>query len=114
MAANILSLPTLLNSLTKINYSVSWVGTSPVGTISVQASNDYSLTANGGIIAGTGTWDLLPLDVSGSLLTAIPISGNSGQGMIDISSLAAGAVQLIYMFTSGTGTLTATFCGKVA
>lgn len=112
MAGNITSAPTILQSLTKLSYSVSWTGTSPVGTISVQVSNDFTPLAGGGVTGGT--WNTLPLNLSGAAVTSIPISGNTGNGFIDIESLSGGAVQLLYTFGSGVGTLTATVKAEVA
>lgn len=112
MAGNITSAPTILQSLTKLSYSVAWTGTSPVGTLSVQVSNDYTLQAQGGVTGGT--WNTLPLNLNGASVTSIPVSGNSGNGFIDIETLSAGAVQLLYTAASGTGTLTATVKAEVA
>ena len=113
MAASITSAPTILQSLTKLSYSVSWTGTSPVGTLKVQVSNDYTVQAQGGVTGGT--WNTLPpLNLAGASVTSIPVSGNTGNGFIDIESLSGGAVQLVYTFTSGTGVLTAYVKAEVA
>ena len=113
MAASIISAPTLLQSISQVCYSVNWTGTSPVGTISVQASNDYSLNPNG-TVENPGTWSTMVLQYNGTAVTTIPISGNTGNGLIDITDTAAYAIRLVYTFTSGTGTMTATVSGKVA
>ena len=113
MSGNITSHVTILRSLTMASFSVVWSGTSPVGTISVQASDDYALNPDGSV-ANAGTWNSLPLDVAGVSETAIPVSGNSGNGMIDIDGLSAYAIRLIYTAGSGVGTLMAIFTGKVA
>lgn len=112
MGANITSAPTLLQSLTMVNYALSWTGTTPVGTVSVEASNDCVVNAEGGVSGGT--WNALPLDLNGVTVTTIPVSGNTGNGMIDIDGLAAYAVRLIYTRVSGTGTLSVVVTGKVA
>ena len=117
MAASITSAPTVLQGLTKLSYSVSWTGTSPVGTLGVNVSNDCTISATGGVTGGT--WNALPLNVSlnggtSALSYTIAVTGNSGNGFIDIESLSGAAVQLVYTFTSGTGTLTATVKGEVA
>lgn len=111
MAADITSAPTLLQSMTMVNYSYSWTGTSPVGTISVQASNDCTVSPAGGVSGGT--WNTVPLVLAGAAVTSIPVTGNTGNGMVDIFGLSAYAVRTIYTYTSGTGTLTATVVGKV-
>jgi len=113
MSGNITSAPTILQSLTLVNYSVTWTGTSPVGTLAVQASSDYALTG-GGAVANAGTWNTLPLDLAGASVTSIPISGNTGNGMVDIDGLGAYAIRLVYTAGSGTGTMSATINGKVS
>ena len=112
MAANITAAPTILNSLTLYSYSVSWTGVAPVGVLSVEASNDCVILAAGGVSGGT--WNPIPLGLLGATVFSIPISGNSGNGMIDIERHGVFAVRLVYTATSGTGTLSATINGKVA
>ena len=112
MAANITSAPTILNSLTLYSYSVSWTGVAPVGVLSVEASNDCVILAAGGVSGGT--WNPIPLGLLGATVFSIPISGNSGNGIIDIERHGVFAVRLVYTATSGTGTLSATINGKVA
>lgn len=112
MAADITSAPTLLQSLSMVNYAITWSGTSPIGTIAIQASNDCSVSSEGGVSGGT--WNPLPLDLAGVSVTTIPVTGNTGKGMIDIDGLAAYAVRLFYDATSGTGTLNVVVTGKVS
>lgn len=111
MAADITSAATLLQSLTMVNYALSWTGTSPVGTVAVQASNDCLVSSEGGVSGGT--WNDLPLDLNGVTVTSIPLTGNTGKGMIDVDGLGAYAVRLFYDRTSGTGDLTVVITGKV-
>lgn len=113
MASNITSAPTILQSLTKASYAISWTGTSPVGTVSVQGSNDYSLNQDGSV-HNTGTWNTLTLSVSGSPATTIAISGNTGNGAIDVLETALYAIRLIYTAGSGTGTLNVIVNAKVS
>jgi len=113
MAANIISAPTIIQKLSMVSYSLSWSGSSPVGTASVQLSNDYSQNSDGSV-NNPGTWNTMTLQVGGSSVTSIPISGNSGNGFIDITDCAAYAIRLIYSATSGTGTLQAIVNGKVS
>lgn len=112
MSGNLTSAVTVLQSLTMANYSLSWSGTAPVGTVAVQASNDYQ--ANGSVVLNAGTWNTLPLDLAGASVTSIPLTGNTGNGMIDIDGLSAYAIRLVYTFTSGVGALTVIFTGKVS
>jgi len=112
MAGNLTSTPTILQSLSMLSYALQWSGTSPVGTVSVQVSNDYSLTP-AGTVDNPGTWTTITLQVSGSAVTSIPVSGNTGTGFIDIESTAAYAARLVYTAGTGTGTLNAVVVGKV-
>lgn len=113
MAGSLTSVVSVLSNLSMCSYGVSWSGSSPVGTLSVQVSNDYSLNPDGST-HNAGTWNNLPFSISGTPVTVIPISGNTGNGFIDVDELAGYAIRLVYTFGSGTGTLSATFTGKVA
>lgn len=113
MAASIISAPTILQSLTRVSYALTWAGAAPVGTVSVEASDDVTLDAVGGI-ANPGTWNPIPFDLAGALVTSIPLSGNSGNGYIDIDGIGAYATRLRYTRTSGTGTLGVIVNGKVS
>lgn len=113
MAGNITSAPTVMQSLSQCSYSLSWSGSTPVGTVSVECSNDFSLNPNGTVL-NAGTWNIMTLNYGGSAVTTVPVSGNSGNGFIDILDTAAYAVRLIYTAGSGTGTLQVIFNGKVS
>lgn len=113
MAGNITGYPTILSNLSLPSYSVTWTGSSPVGILQVQVSDDYSLNAEGAV-SNAGTWAVMPLNLNGAIVTSIPISGNTGNGVIDINAqTSAYAMRLLYTATSGTGTLTATVLAKV-
>ena len=105
--ASITSLVTIISNISMMSYSYSWSGTSPVGTIDVQVSNDYTQNAAGAVL-NAGTWNSLPLS------TAPTVSGNTGSGLIDIDQLGSFAIRTVYTKGSGTGTLTAIFKGKVS
>jgi hypothetical protein len=113
MAGNLTSLPTILQSITGVSYALSWSGTAPVGTASVQVSNDYALNPTG-TVANAGTWTTVELTVAGSASTTVPISGSPGTAFIEIEKTNAYAIRLIYTAGSGTGTLTAIINGKVS
>lgn len=114
MAANITSAPTILQGLSIVAYSFSWTGTTPVGTMSVQVSNDYAVNPVG-VVVNAGTWTTVPIMLSnGSISTSAPVTGNTGTGFFDVSLTGAYASRVVYTFTSGTGTLAATICGKVS
>lgn len=112
MAGNLTSAPTILNQLSGASYHVTWTGTTPVGTLSVEFSNNYSLNADG-TVANAGTWPPATLQYLGQAVTSIPLSGNSGDAMIDLTQTSCWAVRLVYTRASGTGTMSATVMGKV-
>jgi len=113
MSADITSGVTILQQKSLVCYQLSWAGTSPVGTVSVQGSNDYSLNADGSV-NDPGTWTTLTLNVNGTPSTTISISGNSGDELIDpIGPTGLYAIRLIYTFVSGTGTLQSFIAAKV-
>lgn len=111
MAGNITSSPTLVPTVSQIAYQFSWSGTSPVGAISLQGSNDYKLDATGAV-ANAGTWTTLTFNDAGTPVQSIAVTGNTGNGVIDIASTGLYALRVVYTFTSGTGTLTATINAK--
>lgn len=86
---------TTVQYMDNVGIVVNWTGTSPVGTFTVEVSNDNFLTSS--------TLDF------GSTIT---ISGNSGSHLIDINQLPYGYIRAKYNFTSGTGTLTAVLSSK--
>lgn len=94
-----------------MSYGYSWSGTSPVGTIKIQVSNDYSIDA-GGAVSNAGTWSTIDLVYGGVVVSSIPVSGNTGNGLIDIET-GAYAIRSVYTFTSGVGTLQAKITCKV-
>lgn len=112
MSGNVTSLPTLLVGATKASYAFSWAGTTPVGTVALQGSNDYALNPDG-TTAVAGTWSTFTLQYMGTSVQSVPVTGNTGTGMIDIET-GANAVRVVYTAGSGTGILQAVFTGKVA
>jgi hypothetical protein len=106
MASTITSAITILTNTSVVSYTYSWSGTAPSGTVSVQVSNDYSENA-AGATSNPGTWNTLPL---GGTTT---VSGNTGNGAIDIDITGFYAIRTVYTPVSGTGTLQATIKGKV-
>lgn len=107
LAGNIASLVTVISNQSMMSYQYSWTGTTPIGTIDVQVSNDYRQNADGSVL-NPGTWNTLPLSTQPS------VSGNTGSGVVDIDQLGAYAVRTIYTRISGIGTMTALIKGKVA
>jgi len=113
MAASITSQVTILNSLSEFSYEAVWTGSTPVGSLSVEVSNDYTVDSSGAT-ANAGTWVPLvgAIDFA-SVSATIPVSGNSGTVFANIK-VRAYAVRLVYTRVSGTGTMSATIVGGVA
>lgn len=103
MVGNLTSAVTVLQSLSKVSYALSWTGSTPVGTASLQVSNDYSLDPNGQV-DNPGTWQTV---------TTSAVSGSPGTGFVDAIT-GAYATRLIYTATSGTGTLNVVVAGKTS
>ena len=106
---------TVVQNLSMVSYDVSFTG-SPVGTLSVQVSNTYSQNADG-TVRNPGNWVNLPLaGGTGTTVTAGAITIGAGitNGFIDIDQIGSYAMRLVYMATSGSGTMSATINGKVA
>lgn len=105
MSGDLTSMITIMDQLIMISYSIVWTGSSPLGNISVQVSDDYSVTP-GGTVNNPGTWNTLPLSAP------TPVSGSSGNGFIDIDAHAGYAIRLVYARVSGTGSMSAIVMGK--
>lgn len=112
MAANITSSPTIVQDMYAMSYALKWTGTTPIGTVSIQGSNDFALYPGGGGIANAGTWNTLTVNYNGVPVTTIPVTGNTGNGIIDIVATGVYAIRLIYTATSGTGSLTVVMNAK--
>jgi len=107
MSLDIISEVSVITNISMMSYSYTWVGTTPVGVISVEVSDDFSQNVDGSV-RNPGTWNEIPL-------SSVPtVSGNSGQGFIDIDQLGAQAIRTVYSSTSGTGALQAVYKGKVS
>jgi len=91
-----------------ISYDIAWsAGSTPVGVITVEVSNTYALKGDG-TVRTAGNWTTLTLS------SACAVSGNSGNGAIDVDATAFYAIRLKYTRTSGSGTLDVTLNAKVA
>lgn len=97
MSADITSDSTDVTNTDNIGIIVSWTGTSPVGELFVQVSNDNGTPT---------TW--VNLDFG----AAINISGNSGSHDISINQLPYSKLRLFYNRTSGSGSLVARLTQK--
>ncbi len=107
MSDDITSDVTIIQKLSLIAYAITWDGTSPLGTIIVEVSNDYTQDAQG-IVKNPGTWNALQLS------NPTPVSGNTGEGFIDIYATAGYALRFRYVRGSGSGVMQAIVSGKVA
>lgn len=108
MGANITSAVTIIDDLTMVGYDVSWTaGSTPIGVMSVQVSNTYSQNADGSVRTA-GNWTTLTLS------SAANVTGNTGNGFIDVDATGAYAIRIVYTRTSGSGTMNAKICSKVA
>lgn len=107
MTRTLTSAATILTNISMLSYGLSWTGSSPIGVATVQVSNDYALSPDATVI-NPGTWTTLTLSAPTN------ISGNTGNGAIDVTATAFYAMRLVYTPTSGSGTLTVTVNGKVA
>jgi hypothetical protein len=110
-SASITSSVTIIQQLSSINYAFSWSGTTPIGTIKVQASNDYSIDASGTVL-NSGNWITLDLSYGGATVSSVPVTGNTGAGMVDVVS-GAYALRVVYTKTSGVGTIQCKINAKV-
>lgn len=107
MSGNVISAVTVIQNLSMISYDISWTGSTPVGAMTVQVSNSYSQNADGSV-KNAGNWTTLVLS------DTTDVSGNTGNGGIDIDASAFYAIRLVYTRASGTGTMNAIINGKVA
>lgn len=110
-SASITSAVTILQSLNKVSYMVNWSGATPIGTLALQFSDDYSINPDG-TVNNAGNWVTVWTSVNGVPASSIAISGNTGNAGFDAET-GFYASRIVYTKTSGTGTLNATVAGKV-
>lgn len=99
MSGNITSSTTDVINLDKASIYISWSGSSPVGTLTVEATNSDPVDSN-------SVWRELDFG------SAISVSGNTGDHDLIFTELPFRAIRLVYTFSSGTGTLDATISAK--
>ncbi len=83
-----------------IGIVATWTGTSPLGVLAIQVSNDYNPDT------AAGNW--ISLDFG----SAIAISGNTGSHNVTINQLPYTYLKALYTKTSGTGTLNCSITTK--
>lgn len=115
MSGDLTSLATIIQKISLVSYTYSWSGTSPVGILRVQVSNDYSIDAQGNVL-NAGTWsDVAFVHGAGvPFAGSISVTGNTGSDNAYLTLCGAYAMRTIYTVTSGVGTLQAYICGKVS
>lgn len=96
LSGDITSESTSVINLDKASIHIVWSGSSPSGTINVQAKN-----------GDKGTWRSLDFG------TTISVSGNSGEHDIILNELPFDEIRVVYTSTSGTGTVDAVLTAKV-
>lgn len=97
------------------SYQYVWsAGSTPIGTVQIQISNDYKQNVDGSV-RNAGNWTAIyfQLNGGGTLVNSAPISGNSGTGFIDVPIVGAYAIRTVYTRSSGSGTMTVTIAAKV-
>lgn len=99
--ASTTSLITNVQFQDNIGIQITWTGTSPVGAITIDCSNDYG--RNGVLVP---TW--ISLDFG----SAIVITGNSGTHTININQIPFSNIRATYTKGSGVGTLHAQLSAK--
>ena len=82
-----------------------WTGT-PTGTFGINVSNNATLGANG-VISG-GTWTPLVFSAPNNPTA----TGSAGNGFIDLNQTGAAFIQVTYVASSGSGSLTAIVAAK--
>jgi hypothetical protein len=95
VSGNLQSATTNVLNLDKASISVTWTGSSPVGTLEVLARNGED-----------DAWSALNFG------SAISISGNSGDHRILLNEMPFTDIRIDYTATSGTGSLTAIITAK--
>lgn len=95
LSGNITSDGLEVKAAIRMSLQVSWTGSSPVGTLKVQGSNDNITFADD------------PEQAS-----PLAISGSSGQALIKIANTSYNYVRVLYTSTSGSGSLNVNLSAK--
>lgn len=108
MSATVISAVTIIKMLSQVSYDISWTGSNPLGTFTVEVSNTYKQNSDGSV-ANAGNWQALTLSAPSTA------SGSPSNGFIDVTATGAYAIRLKFVPSGGSsGTLNATIAGKVA
>lgn len=104
MSGSITSIACEIQLQDNIGVQLNWSGV-PVGTFSIQVSNDHREDSKGNIL-NPGTWVSLPLSPS------ITATGSPDSAYVDLNQLSAMYMRVVFTRTSGSGTLNAFVSGK--
>lgn len=96
MASSITSDSLDVKDAVRLAIQAEWTGSSPVGTLHIKGSNDMVIFTDDPEIS------------------AISVSGNSGNALVKIANCSYPYLQLVYISASGTGTLNVLVNGKRA
>lgn len=102
MASTFTSPATIVRNLDNCAYQINIITSDSTGTFAIQASNDYAVNDETGLVVNAGNWITLPL--SGSPTAA----GANDQILINLNQLPFNAIRFAYTASvAGTGTLSA-------
>jgi hypothetical protein len=106
MASSFNSAPTNVQYMDNVTYVLEWSGSSPEGTFTVQASEDYSVSSTGTVL-NAGTWITLPLSAT------ITASGTADNALLDLNQLPYSWVRLAFTSSdASSGTVNAYVSAK--
>lgn len=105
MGADITSSPVNIKFLDNISIELDFTGT-PTGTFQIQGSVSYNQSVPMNVQDNAGFW--VPI----TLPTSPVASGAAGQILIDMNQLSFPWIRVVYVRTSGTGTLTGWISAK--
>ena len=92
-----------INNLDNVGLQLNWTG-SPTGSFAVQVSIDY-LQDEFGNVQNAGNWTAISLNPS-------PVTSSGSPIYIQLNSISAPWVRVVYTKVSGSGTLQAWISGK--
>jgi len=82
-----------INTVVSVALQAVWSGTTPVGSFNVQASN-------------------IDEDAAYVTIAEVEVTGNTGAALVNIERPGYAYVRAVYVFTSGTGTISININGK--
>jgi hypothetical protein len=114
MSASITSQVTTIQFLDNLGLQLDWTG-SPIGSFQVQVSADYNQDIMGNVL-NAGSWSpiiLTYIPPSGSLTTATSIPTSVGSPIyVDLNQTSAPYIRVVYIASSGSGSLNAYVTAK--